>query len=847
VEPLTPSVLADQLKPYIVRWIQDAQLRVSGGSSGATSTVAQHEIGGTLHTGTLRNEQAPQFLLSDGTRALTGALTVAAGVTVDGVDISAHATDPDAHHARLHSILSISDHNVTGTQYQIVGLTALNTLGLLTPASSPGANQIVMTDGTNRVSLINLTVTSAILANGGVDYGTDIISEDGTYLNVTGSKPVYFSQTVQSTAWSVTTAGTATFGTRTRTPIVDTATGNLTLSPAADVILAPVSGIVRMGSGDLLQSAGFASGFTGNGWRIDEGVSVPSQTTAEVDNLTVRGLFRVYEILISKIRTGNGSYLFSDGGKVASVSGSGPYTLTFDEDHGFAVNDLLIAQKFTGTGTYQSRLTVATVPTTKTITATLYSGTAPAAGFEYVRIGSTSDTARRGTVYVTSNDSGAPYLDVVDGIAAHTDWGAAGKVRVRLGKLTGITGQANTYGLFAGDSAGTWVGMEATNGFRVMRGSVARLQADASGNLYINNSSGGNVITLDSTGGSYFSGVMTIGTSGEIRQGTGTLGTDFTGLRIWRSGSVGMIAGYNGNTQQWYANTDGKLYAGGGNVVLDTAGVSFASSADEYADPAQSLRWSLPGGEVAKVFMRSGAGVNSAGLVIQIPKTRLNVQSAIYIMEKDSPSSRLYRVWHDGNDGAGSQLDAGLVAGMYPSSPGNRWGVIPYVDASGVMEIGKYLDWHDGDAETNDNAHRTALNGGGLISYPGGAYAGSISTPTNATTYGYYEYIYNSVRSGYLIWNAQSINIYSDNNCHIIFAPNGTGKVGVNRVDPSYTLDVNGEFRATGAARLDATLSIAAVATPATSAVYSVIYVDSSDGKLKYKTTGGVVRTLSYT
>ena len=40
---------------------------------------------------------------------------------------------------KLHGITDAANHSVTGSQYQIVGLTAVNTLGLLTPSASPAA------------------------------------------------------------------------------------------------------------------------------------------------------------------------------------------------------------------------------------------------------------------------------------------------------------------------------------------------------------------------------------------------------------------------------------------------------------------------------------------------------------------------------------------------------------------------------------------------------------------------------------------------------------------------------------------------------------------------------------
>lgn len=85
--------------------------------------------------------------------------------------------------------------------------------------------------------------------------------------------------------------------------------------------------------------------------------------------------------------------------------------------------------------------------------------------------------------------------------------------------------------------------------------------------------------TITALAGS-IAGVLTIGTSGEIRQGTGTLGTDYTGLRVWRDSGIGRIGGYASNVLQWYAGTDGKLYAGGGNVAINASGIAIAPNYD---------------------------------------------------------------------------------------------------------------------------------------------------------------------------------------------------------------------------------------------------------------------------
>lgn len=124
-----------KLKSHIARDFRPSATvtQVISGPGGGATSFAQL-------AGTIANSQAPQFLLRDGSRSLTGNLLVDAGITIDGVDISAHASNPDAHHARSHNILSTSDHTVTGgAALDVIGLSAPGTLARLTPSSAPGA------------------------------------------------------------------------------------------------------------------------------------------------------------------------------------------------------------------------------------------------------------------------------------------------------------------------------------------------------------------------------------------------------------------------------------------------------------------------------------------------------------------------------------------------------------------------------------------------------------------------------------------------------------------------------------------------------------------------------------
>jgi hypothetical protein len=200
------SQLAQELKPYIQPWIAQS-LGVSGGN--ATPAVGVHDLGGALHRGSVIDSQIPQALLRDGSRSITGNIAMNDGKTIDGVDPSVHVADPNAHHARLHSITGTSDHSLTGSKWQIVGATAINTIGLLTPSAAPAATEAILkTDATGKTTFQTLQVAGVAYIDDTLDFGTDTMYEDASYLRVAGAKPVYFGQTIQSgSAWSINTSG----------------------------------------------------------------------------------------------------------------------------------------------------------------------------------------------------------------------------------------------------------------------------------------------------------------------------------------------------------------------------------------------------------------------------------------------------------------------------------------------------------------------------------------------------------------------------------------------------------------------------------------------------------------
>ena len=245
-----------------------------------------------------------------------------------------------------------------------------------------------------------------------------------------------------------------------------------------------------------------------------------------------------------------------------------------------------------------------------------------------------------GGLLLTTDLAQAPYIDVYTVAAdkAVAAWGGVAptiKPRVRVGNLDGVLGLSEQWGMAAGtdlsdtsDDArylvasdtqfklhnidldmwssaarrvymtaagnvqfGTNTSFAASTTFDFTASTGALRIGPGSGGAHINwtgtnlevrNSADAAVITLSANGNSYFSGVMTIATSGEIRQGTVTAGniwdawplTNFTGLRIWNASSIGRIGGYNLNTVQWEADSTGRLLFGGGAGLLGQYGLN---------------------------------------------------------------------------------------------------------------------------------------------------------------------------------------------------------------------------------------------------------------------------------
>ena len=186
----------------------------------------------------------------------------------------------------------------------------------------------------------------------------------------------------------------------------------------------------------LLSSAKFVDGFTGEGFRlwIDEN----GLANLTLDKLTVRQIMTVLELLIQRVRSVGGQIVVSAAnGKIKSVElVDGYYKITFEQENTFVAHDLMRCATFTG-GTLKSYwVEIASVEGNSVLVAEdEFDGYIPEVADECVLMGNTENTLRQSLISIAATEDGQPRVDVMDGVSSKS---FAGCFRARLGNLDGI-------------------------------------------------------------------------------------------------------------------------------------------------------------------------------------------------------------------------------------------------------------------------------------------------------------------------------------------------------------------------------------------------------------------------
>jgi hypothetical protein len=281
---------------------------------------------------------------------------------------------------------------------------------------------------------------------------------------------------------------------------------------------------------------------------------------------------------------------------------------------------------------------------------------------EYVQVG----TLVTGTTYnVTRNLDGTGANDWPSG-TPFAVLGASGDGRIELDAYNtprisliqqGATYNAQTELIRMGDLNGGWGYVTETWGIAIgeYAASKPNITIDPTNGLRIRHHTT-DVIKLDTSGVASFENVIKLGTSGELRQGTGALGTDFTGLRIWRESGIGRIGGYNANVLQWYAGTDGKMYAGGGKVSLGSEGIRVQAATAWDAERAYGLvSGSTPVGGL-------GGSLDSTNAGLQLRSEAVADRDTVAILSATSPSNRYATMRMFATRGGDTHATMGVVS-----------------------------------------------------------------------------------------------------------------------------------------------------------------------------------------
>jgi len=109
-------------------------------------------------------------------------------------------------------------------------------------------------------------------------------------------------------------------------------------------------------------------------------------------------------------------------------------------------------------------------------------------------------------------------------------------------------------------------------------------------------------------------GQLVIDPTGYIWQGTGTPDVPYTGLKIYSTGGLGRLTTYSGGVEQIRLDTDGKLKAAGGAVILDSTGIDFDFTAAGVNTGYVYLDWKATTTMIAELGVDNLVGFNIMNL-----------------------------------------------------------------------------------------------------------------------------------------------------------------------------------------------------------------------------------------
>lgn len=247
----------------------------------------------------------------------------------------------------------------------------------------------------------------------------------------------------------------------------------------------------------------FRNGFDGEGWRLamEDGLA-----KLEIDELTVRKVMHIFELVIDRIRSVGGQIVVSAAnGKIKTVEDTGDaYKIKFEGFNYFEPQDLIRCQTFSRDEELQRGYWVevsdGTVDYVLIKKSEFEDGHAPQAGDEVVLMGNTGNLCRQNLITISATEDGQPRIDVLNGVHQKNFEGC---LRARLGNLDGIKDdwfpadkQPHGDGLYANNAylRGTFLlatGEDIKTKFEIIEGlirsSIDSVRNEFTGDSFINN------------------------------------------------------------------------------------------------------------------------------------------------------------------------------------------------------------------------------------------------------------------------------------------------------------------------------------------------------------------------
>jgi len=236
------------------------------------------------------------------------------------------------------------------------------------------------------------------------------------------------------------------------------------------------------------------------------------------------------------------------------------------------------------------------------------------------------------------------------------------------------------------------------------------------------------------------------------------------------------------------------------------AGTSFDGSANIDINYNNLInKPTIPTGDITQVSAGAGltGGATSGNATLNLDVDGTN--SYIHMNNTVTPTTGDFIPFHDTNGNVvrkttiSTLLGLGGTGSKSLSSSGNRYDVIPFVGSDGVMEVGRYIDFHTSDGSTSDFAHRLTVNGS-TLSFSAGISGSSASFSSTVDMNSTARFNYSSGSRGSQFEAAttslQTLRCDSDRFRFWLGSERltitDTGRVGINDSTPDYTLDVSG-------------------------------------------------------